>query len=72
MIFIDNLKDVAYVHKFRDKNENETEKEYRLALAKHVWITDRIKAHEIRICKGWREWNHDKCLESYKEPVSLP
>lgn len=49
----------ADVHRFRQPNEGEGEKEYRAALADHVTPIDRIEGNEIRTGKGWDEWNED-------------
>ena len=51
-----SLESAAEVHKFRCKNENETEDEYRIALANHVSSRDFIESLEIRNKVGWDQW----------------
>jgi len=55
-----SLKGAAKVHKFRDINENETEKEYREALANHVLSIDRIESEEIRNGVGWDRFSTEQ------------
>ena len=52
-----SLKMAAQVHHFRDLNKDETEIQYRNALADHVASRDFIESEEIRCGKGWDEWD---------------
>lgn len=45
---MDSLKNAAEVWKFRDVEPNETEEEYRTALARYVFPKDKVEALEIR------------------------
>jgi len=60
---IESLKFAAKVHKFRKMTANETEEEYREALANHVSPIDFIESHEIRTGRGWDQWNEAEKLE---------
>ena len=54
---MESLKSAAECHGFRQPTDNETEVDYRSALANHVTPRDRIEGNEIRTGKGWDEWN---------------
>jgi len=43
--------------KFRDQRENESDAEFREALADHVKDKDLVESMEIRTGKGWDRWN---------------
>lgn len=60
------LEMAAEVWKFRNRQENETEAEYRAALADHVQQKDRIEAQEIRTGKGWDQWTRAQNLDMLK------
>lgn len=47
----------AEVHKFRKPNEDETEQEFRTALADHVEPRDFIESQEIRNKVGWDKFS---------------
>ena len=57
---INSLKSAAKVHGFRQPNENETENEYRQALADFVKPIDQIASMEIRAGKGWDKWSEQQ------------
>ena len=48
-----SLKDAAEVHKFRLPNEEETEADFRSALADHVKSRDFVESEGIRTGHGW-------------------
>ena len=50
----------AKVHKFRKPTTEETEEEYRGALADHVAPRDFIESEEIRSKKGWDQWSENE------------
>lgn len=50
---MDSLKRAASIHGFRQPNEDETEIQYRLAVADHVERIDFIESCEIRNKVGW-------------------
>jgi hypothetical protein len=54
---LESLVRAAKCHHFRDKKKEETEKEYRTALADHVAPRDFIESEEIRNGIGWDKWN---------------
>lgn len=54
---LDSLKHCARVHKFRGPNPNETEDQYRTALADHVEPRDFIESQEIRNKVGWDKFS---------------
>lgn len=47
----------AEAHHFRGPNLDETEEEFRKALADHVEPIDLIESCEIRNKVGWNQWN---------------
>ena len=47
----------ARVHEFRIPDKDETEVDYRNALANHVSSRDFIESEEIRNGIGWDKWN---------------
>ena len=51
-----SLKSAGEVHKFRTPNKDETEDDYREALADHVEPIDFIESGEIRYRVGWDRW----------------
>lgn len=55
-----SLKFAAKAHKFRDINENETEIEYRNALADFISSKDFIESEEIRNSVGWDKWDEEQ------------
>lgn len=54
---LDSLKKAAEVHKFREIRTDETENEYRNALANWVASIDFIESEEIRNSVGCNKWN---------------
>ena len=50
---MDSLKRIAEVHKFRQPNEGESERQYRVALADYVEPIDFVESCEIRNKVGW-------------------
>ncbi len=61
---MDSLKSCAEVHKFRQPQENESENEYRTALADHVRSVDQIESMEIRNGKGWDKWSRIESVDA--------
>ena len=57
---LESLKRCAEVHKFRQLNENETEEEFREALADHVQPRDFVESEEIRNKVGWDKWDDEQ------------
>lgn len=55
----DSLKARAAQRGFRQPNENETEAEFRTALADFMVNVDRVESAEIRTGKGWDEQQND-------------
>ena len=55
----DSLKARAQQRGFRQPNENETESEFRTALADFMLNVDRVESAEIRSGKGWDEMQDD-------------
>ena len=55
-----SLEEAADIHGFRKPNKDESEEQYRAALANHVAPRDRIEAHEIRTGKGWDLWTEEE------------
>lgn len=55
----DSLKARAQQRGFRQPNENETEAEFRTALADFMVNVDRVESAEIRTGKGWDEQQSD-------------
>jgi hypothetical protein len=55
----DSLKARAQQRGFRQPNENETESEFRTALADFMITVDRVESAEIRTGKGWDEQQND-------------
>jgi hypothetical protein len=50
---MESLKQAAEVWKFRQPNPDESEAEYRTALADHVQPRDLVESMEIRTSRGW-------------------
>ena len=61
-----SLKRAAEMWKFRKPNEDETEAEFREALADYVHSRDMIEAMEIRTSKGWDQWDDGEKNESLR------
>jgi len=57
-----SLVHAATVHKFRALREDESEAEYRTALADHVAPRDFIESEEIRNGVGWDQWTDSQKL----------
>lgn len=55
-----SLINAAEVHHFRNPNENESQDDYRVALADHVASIDFIESEEIRNKVGWDKWSDDQ------------
>lgn len=51
-----SLKRCAECHDFRQPNENESEDDYREALANHVESIDYVESQEIRNKVGWNKF----------------
>jgi len=49
----------ARMYSFRDKEETESEVDYRASLARHVTKIDPVAAMEISCGRGWDKWNAD-------------
>lgn len=56
---MESLKSRAQQRGFRQPNENETEAEFRNALADFMVNVDRVESAEIRTGKGWDEQQDD-------------
>jgi hypothetical protein len=54
---MNSLISAAQVHRFREPNKDETEIQYRNALADHVRPRDMIESEEIRNGSGWDKWD---------------
>ena len=54
---LDSLKRTAKRWKFRELDQNESEEDYRVALADFVESKDVIESQEIRHKVGWDQWN---------------
>jgi len=63
---MNSLKSTAEVHRFREPKDNETEANFRRALAKHVLSIDRVEAFEILFGTGWDLWSFDQQMISLK------
>lgn len=61
---MNSLKRCAEVHQFRQPNEDETEQDFREALANHVKPRDMIESFEILFGVGWDKWNDEQKLQS--------
>lgn len=57
---VKSLQRAAKIHDFRDIAENESEDDYRNALADHVSKRDFIESEEIRNKVGWNKWNDEQ------------
>jgi hypothetical protein len=56
-----SLEDASVIHKFRKAFHDETEQDYRTALADHVKVNGHmIEAMEIRTGKGWDEFTDEE------------
>jgi len=55
-----SLKMAARVHKFRKLDSEETEEDYREALANYVESADPIEAEEIRNKVGWDKFTDEQ------------
>ena len=58
-----DLEHAARVWQFRSVNENETEAEYRTALADHVNPKSSIESMEIRTGHGWDEFTPEENMD---------
>ena len=58
-----SLTRAAKIHKFREINHDETEDEYRIALADHVASIDFIESEEIRNKVGWDQWSKKQDMD---------
>lgn len=59
---MNSLLRAAQIWKFRQPVENETEEEFRSALADHVQPNDLVESMEIRTKKGWDKFSdEDNC-----------
>lgn len=54
---MDSLRRAAALWKFREPHEQETEQQYRTALADFIAPNDFIESEEIRNGCGWDKWN---------------
>lgn len=61
---LNSLKGAAKVHQFREINEDESEDDYREALADHVRPRDQIESDEIRYKVGWDRWTEAQKKDS--------
>lgn len=55
-----SLERIASIHKFRELKTDESEDEYRSAIADHVYLIDSIESCEIRYKIGWDKWSEDQ------------
>jgi hypothetical protein len=55
-----SLVKAATVHKFREPEPEETEEDFRAALANHVASIDLVESQEIRTGKGWNKFNDEE------------
>lgn len=62
----DSLKFAAKVHNFRDCKADESEDEYRAALANHVNEIDFIEGEEIRNKVGWDQFTPEQNFDMLK------
>ena len=69
---MDSLKRAAKVHKFREVAEDETEAQYRAALANHVEPRDMVESMEIRSGKGWDKFNSDEKNDLLVRSMGIP
>lgn len=60
---MNSLKAAAEVHQFRQPKENETEEEYRIALADFVQPHDLVESMEIRNKVGWDRFTEKQNTE---------
>ena len=56
----ESLRFAAECHKFRDIGEEESEADYREALADYVAPIDFIESQEIRNKVGWDQWTDEQ------------
>ena len=61
-----SLINAAEVHQFRKPKEGESEADFRIELANHVFPRDRIESFEIRYGIGWDQWTRGQKLESVR------
>jgi hypothetical protein len=61
---IHSLEMAARCWHYRSPYPNETDVEYRLALAKYVAHQDIIEAYEIKFGVGWDRWSDAQKVES--------
>lgn len=58
-----SLIEAGRVHKFRAPDVQETEENYREALANHVASLDFVESEEIRSGKGWDRWDDSEKVD---------
>jgi hypothetical protein len=63
------LERAAQIHKFRKPNRDETEAQYRTALADHVTLIDFIESQEIRTSKGWDQWDESEQKDMLRRSI---
>jgi len=68
---MDSLKHCAGVHKFRQPNKDETEDDYREALANHVEPIDFIESCEIRYKAGWDKWTEEQSFDMLQRKFKM-
>lgn len=60
------LKITAEIHVFRQPKQDETEEEFRKALANYVIYRDKIEAFEILFGVGWNQWTAEQKMQCCK------
>ena len=68
---MDSLKRHAEVIHFRAPQPNESEEDYREALATYNEKTDSIEAHEVRFKVGWDKWTPEQKEKLLKRRMGL-
>ena len=61
-----SLHQAAKVHSFRERLTNESEEDYREALADHVAPRDFVESQEIRNKVGWDQWSDEQSRDMLK------
>lgn len=61
-----SLEMAARIHKFRDIHEDESEDDYRNALADHIAPRDFMESQEVRNKVGWDQWSDEQKEDMFK------
>lgn len=67
---LESLKRRAKLYKFRDIKDDESEDEYRIALADRVAPIDLVESMEIRTKLGWDQWNDEQKKDMLRRAMS--